>query len=380
MLFVQAYLLNNTYEDLNRDYGIVASEYDDRVSLNYHQIDSYKHRFDPIVMECRGLILSKPDHKILCRSFDRFWNYGEDPRTDDFDITKAKVDDKIDGSLCNVYHDGAKWHVATRKMAFAEGPVPNKKKTYADIFQEAIGDEVDNVFKEISKDLVIIFEMVSPETRVVTPYKEKAVYLLDVRNKNTGLFLGKEITYHWPISKEAKWLYPQAHEFETWEQVLQASNDLPAMEEGYVARIDDWRIKVKNPAYLAIAHLRENGAITEKRIVKLVMMQDHGEYLLHFPEDTPEFEPYIKAYNTMEEDLYVRWENCKDIEDQKEFALTMMPMVQYSFEKGVLFSVRKNGTTVANEVLKLEPKKLAESMNLKARFAKEFGMQVEEEE
>jgi hypothetical protein len=337
-MLVQEYLKNHTYEDLTTNFGIkVKDEYPDRVVLNYHQIDSYKHRFHPIVMECRGLILSKPDHEILCRSFDRFWNYGEDPRSDEFDVTKSTIDDKIDGSLINVYHDGAKWHSATRQMAFAEGLVPNKKMTYADVFKEAIGDDPNVVFKEISKDLVIIFEVVSPETRVVTPYPEKQAYLLTVRNKFTGLFLGNEITYHWPISKTAKWLYPAKHEFKTWEEIVESSKALPAMEEGYVATIGDWRIKIKNPAYLAIAHLRENGAITEKRVVKLVFMQDHVEYLLHFPEDKPEFEPYIKAYREMIKDITITWTKYGAIEDQKDFALAIADCPA----KGVLFAVRK---------------------------------------
>jgi len=337
-MLVQEYLKDHIYRDLTTNFGIkVKDEYPDRVVLNYHQIDSYKHRFHPIVMECRGLILSKPDHKILCRSFDRFWNYGEDPRSDEFDVTKSTIDDKIDGSLTNVYHDGAKWNVSTRQMAFAEGLVPNKKKTYADIFKEAIGGDPNDIFKEISKDLVIIFEMVSPETRVVTPYPEKQVFLLEVRNKVTGEFFGNQITWSWVIPTEAHWFYPQKHEFKTWEEIVESSKALPAMEEGYVAAIGDWRIKIKNPAYLAIAHLRENGAITEKRVVKLVFMHDHLEYLIHFPEDKPEFEPYMVAYREMIKDITISWATYGAIEDQKEFALAIKDCPA----KGVLFAVRK---------------------------------------
>jgi len=337
MLEVQKYLQDHSYAQLEEEFAIQISDYEDRIALNYHQIDSYKQKFHPLVMECRGLILSKPDHRVLCRSFDRFWNYGEDPNSDKFDITKASVSDKVDGSLCNVYHDGAKWQVATRKMAFAEGPVPNKKNTYADIFKEALGCDPDDCFSHISKDMTIIFEMVSPETRVVTPYKDKAVYLLDVRNRDTGLYLGRENTYYWVIPKEAKWLYPKDHKFKTWEEVIEASKVLPALEEGYVAQIGSWRIKVKNPAYLAIAHLRENGAITEKRVVKLVFMQDHSEYLLHFPEDKPEFDPYIEAYQRMIDDIHWCSHHYMKIEDQKEFALK----VKDRPAAGVLFGLRK---------------------------------------
>ena len=336
-MLVQEYLKDHTYEDLEKNFGISVNEYDDRVTLNYHQIDSHKHKFDPMVMECRGLILSKPDHKVLCRSFDRFWNFGEDPKTEKFDITQAVVTEKVDGTLINVYHDGEKWCTATRKMAFAEGMLPNGKMSYAELFEDAIGDDIQKVFEPIHKDLVIIFELTAPENRVVTPYKDRKAYLLAVRARDTGLLLSFEETYYWTITDKTKWFYPEKFAFKTWEDVLEASKALPAMEEGYVANQDQWRIKIKNPAYLAIAHLRENGAITEKRVVRLVFMQDHEEYLQHFPEDRPEFEPYIKAYNDMVEDINARWEANKDIEDQKEFALAIKDCPA----QGVLFAIRK---------------------------------------
>ena len=234
MMHVQKYLETKTYADLESEFGIQVNQYDDRVSLNYHQIDSHTHKFHPLVMECRGLILRKSDNEVLCRSFDRFWNFGEDPKSDEFDITKATVDMKVDGSLLTVYHDGDKWQVCTRKMAFAEGPVPNKKSTYAEIFAKALGADPNDAFVEIHKDLCIIFEMVSPETRVVTPYKEKQVYLLDVRDRVSGTFYGRELTYGWPMKDGVSWRYPVVYdEFEDWKQVIRASEDLPALEEGY---------------------------------------------------------------------------------------------------------------------------------------------------
>lgn len=347
MLYIQKYLQDYTYQDLE-EFGIQVGQYDDRVVLNYHQIDSHSHKFNPMVMECRGLILSKPDHQVLCRSFDRFWNYGEDPKSDEFDITKATVDDKIDGSLLSVYHDGAKWRCSTRRMAFAEGPIPNKKMTYADVFVSALGGDPDDVFKDIQKDLVIIFELVSPETRVVTPYPDREVYLLDVRSRETGFFYGTEMTHNWPMPEGVHWRYPvNYNQFETWQDVIRASQDLPAMDEGYVARIGSWRIKIKNPAYLAIAHLRENGAVTEKRVAKLVIMQDHEEYLLHFPEDRPEFQPFIEAYENMMENIKVTYEYTHAIEEQKEFALAIKDCPG----KGVLFQIRKGDKRSIRDII-----------------------------
>jgi hypothetical protein len=55
-----------------------VKSYDCGISkLNYDQIESAKAH--PVVMECRGLILSYPHGEVVARSFDRFFNYGEVP-------------------------------------------------------------------------------------------------------------------------------------------------------------------------------------------------------------------------------------------------------------------------------------------------------------
>ncbi len=77
MLNVQKYLLENSLQALKDNYGIIVKEYENEpvIVLNYSQIDSPKN--DPITNECRGLILSSDFKTVLCRSFDRFFNYQE---------------------------------------------------------------------------------------------------------------------------------------------------------------------------------------------------------------------------------------------------------------------------------------------------------------
>ena len=72
---VQKYLKDHTLDDLKEEFGINFKLYDDRVILKY-RVDS-KPKYHPIVLECRGIILSFPDFEILSRGFDRFFNYGE---------------------------------------------------------------------------------------------------------------------------------------------------------------------------------------------------------------------------------------------------------------------------------------------------------------
>jgi hypothetical protein len=336
-----AYLKSKTYDDLTEELGIKVNEYDDRVVLNYDQINSPKHH--PIVKECRGLILSKPDHKVLCRSFDRFYNYGEDPETARFDISKAVIDEKIDGSLASVYYDGNKWQVATRSMAFAEGET-NSGRTFREVFIDALGGDPNDVFSQISKEMVIVCELVSPESRVVKLYEKPTVYILDIMAKDMGVFYGREISYYWDIPEGVRWKYPNSYEFETWDDCILATKKLPAMDEGYVANLDGWRIKIKNPAYLAISNLRRNGVINEKRIILLILMNDHEEYLNYFPEDQKEFDPYINAYKNMILEIDWYWMKAKDIKDQKEFAMA----IKDCHAKNILFGMRNKKQKIHN--------------------------------
>ena len=340
------YLKNHSYDDLKNELGIESKVYNDRVVLNYSQTDSPK--YDPIVKECRALILNRPNHKVLCRSFDRFYNYGEDPNTEKFKINRSVVEEKIDGSLCCVYNDGNKWQVSTRKMAFAEGETFTGK-TFKEIFIEALGGDPNEIFKTINTDLVIIFELVSPETRVVKPYEETLVYLLDIRNRVTGSWLGNEESWFWNIPSKAKWRYPKKFKFENWEECLYALKELPALDEGYVARLMGWRIKIKNPSYLAIANLRLNGVLSEKRLIKLVLLNDYDEYLNYFPEDKKNFEPYIEAYKNMIIDIDAKWIAYKNLENDKDFALA----IKNCPAKNILFGMRKKGMKISEVIDKM---------------------------
>ena len=160
--------------------------------LNYDQIESPKS--DPISMECRSLIVDK-DGNIISRSFDRFFNFGEMPEFyADFDISRAVVATKYDGSLIKVYWSPAtnRWEISTRSQAFAEGP-----HAIGGIFRDwvlkAMGLselEFQNCMnKEGNKEWTYIMEYISPFNRIVTRYEESSVVLLAVRENKTGVFI-----------------------------------------------------------------------------------------------------------------------------------------------------------------------------------------------
>ena len=323
------YLKQYGPELLEKEYHIDIKYYPDRISLNYNQIETPKYH--PIAKECRGLILALPDYKVLCRSFDRFYNYLEDQDHEKFDISKAQCFKKIDGSLINVYFDGIAWQAATRKMAFAEGPT-RLSHTYRELFETTLGWPVNESFKRLGfeRGWTYTFELVSPETRVVTPYSEPMIYMLNMRHTESGVdaphsvLVGNAQKLGVPI--------PKIFTFSTLDSIDTAIKELPALDEGYVCYIPEkqWRIKIKNPSYLAVAHLRGNdGILSTKRLALLVCKQDQDEYLDYFPEDRIYFQPYTDAFSYMRGYVDALWHCTKSIEDRKTFALAVRGPAQH---------------------------------------------------
>lgn len=347
MLNVQEYLSNHSLKELEDNHGVINRVYDDKVVLNYSQIDSRK--FNHISDECRGLILSLPDYNILCRSFDRFYNHFEGNCGDYFDLKNSIIFDKIDGSLINFYYDGNNWQCATRGTAYAEGPT-NLGNEFRKAVERALGFKVEKfnrILPEEIRNYTIITEFVSPESRVTVKYKEYKIYILAIRNKYTGEYLPNDDCFDvgnkYFADKGANVDYPKSYRFSNFNDLIKIVENLdPFCEEGegYVCYnpYEQTRMKVKNPKHTAIANMRENGIISQKRIAILVFSQDHEEYLGYFPEDREYFEPYINAYDRMINQIYEVWEKTKDIETQKDFALQVKDLpigfVLFGFRQG----------------------------------------------
>jgi len=337
--FLRAHEGLSGLDALKEKYGVSVSEkYDDIVVLNYSQIDSPKH--DPMVRECRGLILEKNSFNVVARSFDRFLNFGECPDSSKYDITKAHVLEKIDGSMITSfwYHD--QWNFATRKMAYADAP-----NAFGVTFRQVIDKAFDvNVFNKLDdhyrEQYCFIFELTSPETRVVKRYPDYRLSLIGMRNKIDGTEWNSN-ELDGMAQKVLGVPRPKQYRMSSFEDAVKNAKELPELDEGYVCVWEDqqpfYRLKIKNPAYLAVSHMRDNGEHSEKRVICLVMSNNQDEYLSYFPEDRPLFQKYVDAHEKMKEDVARTWDKVKDIQNQKEFALLVKDLPV----SGILFRLKK---------------------------------------
>lgn len=338
---------------LEEELGIKAKVYHDRniFVLNYNQIESPKT--DPIVRECRGLILNF-DLEVVARPFDRFYNLGEALNVMPvIDWAKAKVYEKVDGSLIKMYWDG-QWEVATRGTAFAESECMGHGVTFRELVFKALGVNDNHEFQKLcsysklNPCVTYVFELTCFENRVVRAYNGYNLHFLGARH-----FRG-----HYLSEKEREWLFKEANiaadmignrivdakqfSFNSEEEAVGSAAVLKDLDEGYVVYQDGVPIcKIKSPAYVAVHHIRGEG-LNPKRMSELVISGEVDEYLTYFPQDREPLEPYIEAYDTLMVAMDNHYEGVKGIEDQKEFAQAIKGCV-YS---GVLFGARSKGISV----------------------------------
>jgi hypothetical protein len=274
MLKLLEFIRENTdWEEqlLNDPYHIRIRRSDGFIIFSYGAEADF--RID-VVKECRGIILDETDgYKPVCVPFFKFGNYGES-YADDIDWNTARVQEKIDGSLIKVWCHKGVWHVSTNKTINAESArTDNNKDTFMNVFHEAWA-RTGKQFSELNPDHTYMFELVSPQTRVVIPYTETKLYHTGTRDKNTLQELHVDIG----IEK------PKEFSIATIEACVEAAKNLDKYHEGFIVVDSHWRrVKVKSPLYIAIHHALNNIS-SEKRIIDLIVSGEDAEVVSYFPE------------------------------------------------------------------------------------------------
>jgi len=263
---------------------------------------------NPLVQECRGLILLKDTWEVVSFPFTKFFNVNEHLAAK-IDWNSARILEKIDGSLIKVWFHND-WHVSTMSMIDAHDASlsePNASyKTFFDLFMEGF-NKTGKTFDDLNGDYTYCFELVSPFNRVVINYKEIEIYHIFTRNNKTY----QELEIDIGIKKPKKFC------FNTMEEVFEVLKNMPYSEEGFVI-VDKFfnRVKAKSHAYLAVHHLRLNGQINKKRILELILLNQHDEFLSYFPE----YELNFVEVKQIFEDFIFKMKKDVETVKNKEFA------------------------------------------------------------
>lgn len=298
----------------------------DYILFKYDQINSDFN--NDIVKECRGIIFRKNDWKVVCFPFKKFFNYGEF-YADSIDFSTAKVQEKVDGSIIKLWNDNNNWIISTNGKIDASDATNQIGKTFKNLFIESLKNHLDNDEKKYNdffnlineslkngKNYTYMFEMVHPFNKIVIPYSKPDVRHIGTRDNDTY----EELNINIGIEK------PKEYIFNSFDDVLNMSKSLPYDEEGYVVVDANWnRVKVKSPAYLAVHHLKNNGIISAKRVIEIVLKNEQSEVLALFPEYTEYFNNIIDIFNEFKLNIINEINRIKNMKfyTKKDFAMVV---------------------------------------------------------
>jgi hypothetical protein len=347
-LHVQQFLRGGgTLNDLLVRYAIKARRHTDfpsLVCLKYNQIDS--PFAEPIVRECRGIILDEADGwRVVARTFDKFFNHGEGHAAP-IDWGTARVQEKLDGSLMQLYWYRGEWRVASSGTPDASGRTVSLQAegadTFADLFWRTHAGIGYSLPRPAQRGETFAFELMTPQNRVVVRHSEPRLVLLAVRDTETGI-------ERRPNNRDG---YPIVREFSlgSFDDVLASFQHIdPLCQEGYVVVDGQWnRVKMKHPGYVAIAHMA-GGGCSPRRVMEIVRSGESAEVLAHFPEWRPMFDDLGGRFNELVADLEAAYERIAHIpagkDGQKAFAMeanrTRCPSALFQVRAGKATSVRE---------------------------------------
>ncbi|MBQ4511227.1 MAG: hypothetical protein II984_10930, partial [Clostridia bacterium] len=247
---------NDWFELLHKDYGIRIKKEDSLAIFSYNIECDFKN---PIVQEARGIIIDYEKLEVVCWPFRKFGNYTES-YADPIDWNNAVVLEKVDGSIIKLWFNEKteKWQFSTNGMINADYATTDafSNISYGSIIRSAVNFN-DIPFDKLDKSSTYIFELVSPQTRVVVKYDETALYHLGTRSNITGIERNEDIG----IKK------PKSYPINSLEDCVKAAielnkdceNDDEIANEGFVVVDKNWnRVKVKSPDYIMMHHLKHN--------------------------------------------------------------------------------------------------------------------------
>lgn len=331
-------------------YNLTVKRDGDYVMLSYSQISSDFN--EQICREARGSIFRHDGDKwiCVCRAMDKFGNYGESYAAQ-IDWNSALVSEKIDGSLMKVWYDRNEWHLSTNNTIDAfKAPLGDAIESFGDLFCKALHDESFYQFAQhLDKSFAYFFELTSPYNQVVVLYEETQIHILGAREMHTMLEVPWAHSCFFALMVKG-YAFPNVYMLTNLDQVVSMASMFDAQREGFVVRDRYFnRIKVKSPAYVAAAHLNNNGVMTKRRVVSIILEGMADDVISLCPWHEEIISTGMLKLGTLMADMTIASLSMPGaLATQKEYAEKAL---KYPFS-GYLFSKRKNVTLTPTDYLK----------------------------
>ena len=250
------------------------------------------------------------------------------------DFKDIQVQEFVEGTMINVFWDDSNniWEISTRSSIGANVKFYQGKdtKTFKQMFEEtleSIGEK--DLFNKLNKNLMYSFVIQHPENRIVTPFKEPNLYLIDVYqfsyeddniivksyNVQNVELNDVEVEIFNAVVKDSNIKLPKIYsEYNSVDECVSyfRSGDISYDIVGAVFKHlhSNIRSKVRNPVYEEIRHLKGNYPKKQYRYLALRKNGKMTEYLKIFNEDREDFSYYREGCHKFTNRLYNYYVGC----------------------------------------------------------------------
>lgn len=170
-------------------YTDFVSPFETKFRIFSYNYASYSDWLLDDALECRGIMFEMDDNgpvRIAARPMEKFFNLGENPMTIGLNLDEVVlVTAKADGSLVSTYMDQT-------NIAFkSKGSIKSSQAAEAlQVFKQPHREAFRARVTEITEaGYTCNMEYVAPTNRIVLPYQERDLILLNVRHNETGEYI-----------------------------------------------------------------------------------------------------------------------------------------------------------------------------------------------
>lgn len=224
----------------------------------------YDDAWDGVTEMCRGLVIDDKDN-IIARPLRKFHNWERYNELNTVPSGNFTTFEKLDGSMIQVFNYNGNWVISSK------GSFESPHAVKASQILSKIGH-----INELDPDYNYVFELITPEHRIVVDYGNKEdLVLLAIINNKTGN--EKDINDYSHLFTLPR-VFDYKDSFDLYKQ------SIPSEEEGYVIKFDcGERMKIKGSHYLFLHKIITN--CTYRDIWRLLKNNDN---ILTFIERLPD--------------------------------------------------------------------------------------------
>lgn len=288
----------------------------------------------------------------------------------------------VHNSLIKLWWDNDEWHVATNgtidaSKAEVQDGENSEFPNYLALFKYASKDKID--YSKLNQHYTYMFELVSPENKVVCAYNTPTIYYLGRRNIKTL----KEVSYFEDdclgLEKckrpRCTVIYPKTSPKKAMAELKHKVDSLTTSDENFegVVISDEGlksRIKIKSSEYLRLSKIKGNGILTDKKILFMIINSLDDDAIQAFPEYRPKFEKVKSQLSKWIDDINkdIKYLKSDSWNNQKEFAewakeTTYSPFMFTAYKSENDFNLKEEIQKMNLDKLLLEIKKKEKKTN-----------------